>query len=119
MSLHLTDQYTIVPKGIVEDIQVRVEKFVFQVDFIKVHMKENMEVSLILGRPFIAIGRSILDVYGWKLILRVGEEKVVVNIKKVDEITFKTTNSDKRIIAWVCALGQACTREPDTISNND
>lgn len=64
MYLHLTDQYTIVPKGIVEDIQVRVDKFVFQVDFIMVDMKENMEVSLILGRPFIAIGRSILDVYG-------------------------------------------------------
>ncbi|XP_049381154.1 uncharacterized protein LOC125845649 [Solanum stenotomum] len=101
MSLQLADQSTIIPEGIVEDVLVRVDKFVFPIDFIVVDIKENKEVSLILSQPFLATGRAILDVYERKLMLRVGEEKVVFNMKKVDDLTFKTTKSDKKIIAWV------------------
>ncbi|KAK4737195.1 hypothetical protein R3W88_000892 [Solanum pinnatisectum] len=115
----LADQSTIIPEGIVEDVVVRVDKFVFPVDFIVVNMEENKEVPLILGRPFLATGRAILDVYEAKLMLRVGEEKVVFNMKKVDELIFKETKSDKKIIAWVCALGQSCTRETDIISDTN
>ncbi|KAH0712413.1 hypothetical protein KY289_008372 [Solanum tuberosum] len=85
----LADQSTIIPEGIIEDVLVRVGKFVFPVDFIVVDMEENKE------------------------------ENVVFNMKKVDELTFKTTKSDKKIMAWVCALGQACTRVPNTISDTD
>ncbi|XP_070034770.1 uncharacterized protein [Nicotiana tomentosiformis] len=60
MSLQLADQTTIILEGIVEDVLVRVDKFVFPVDFIVVNMEENREVPLILGRPFLATGRAIL-----------------------------------------------------------
>ncbi|XP_070032319.1 uncharacterized protein [Nicotiana tomentosiformis] len=70
----LADQTTIIPKGIVEDVLVWVDKFVFPVDFIVVKMEENKEVPLILGRPFLATGRAILDIHDRKLMLRVGEE---------------------------------------------
>ncbi|XP_070032146.1 uncharacterized protein [Nicotiana tomentosiformis] len=76
ISLQLADQTTLIPEGIVEDVLVRVNKFVFPVDFIVVNMKENKEVPLILGRPFLATGISILDIHERKLVLRVGEETV-------------------------------------------
>ncbi|XP_070057858.1 uncharacterized protein [Nicotiana tomentosiformis] len=44
ISLQLTDQTTLIPEGIVEDVLVRVNKFVFPVDFIMVNMKENKEI---------------------------------------------------------------------------
>nr|XP_016502887.1 PREDICTED: uncharacterized protein LOC107821010 [Nicotiana tabacum] len=47
----LADQTTIIPERIVEDVLVRVDKFVFLVDFIVVNMEENREVPLILGDP--------------------------------------------------------------------
>jgi len=47
----------------VEDVLVRVDKFVFPVDFIVVKMEENKKVLLILGRPFLATGTTILDIY--------------------------------------------------------
>ncbi|XP_070036947.1 uncharacterized protein [Nicotiana tomentosiformis] len=72
----LVDQTTIIPEGIVEDILVQVDKFVFPVDFIVVKMEENKEVPLILGRPFLATSREILDIHDRKLILRVGDEVV-------------------------------------------
>ncbi|XP_070042626.1 uncharacterized protein [Nicotiana tomentosiformis] len=76
ISLQLEDQKTIIPEGIVEYILVRVDKFVFSVDFIVVNMEENIEIPLILGRPFLATGRAILDIHDRKLMLRVGEEMV-------------------------------------------
>ncbi|XP_019238609.1 PREDICTED: uncharacterized protein LOC109218693 [Nicotiana attenuata] len=76
ISLQLADQTTLVPEGIVEDVLVRVDKFVFSVDFIVVKMEEKKEVPLILGRPFLATGRAILDIHKRKLMLGVGEETV-------------------------------------------
>ncbi|OIT04712.1 hypothetical protein A4A49_65136, partial [Nicotiana attenuata] len=56
VSLQLADQSTKRPNGIIENILVRVDKFVFPVDFIVFEMEENTEVPLILGRPFLATG---------------------------------------------------------------
>ncbi|XP_070043217.1 uncharacterized protein [Nicotiana tomentosiformis] len=77
ISLQLAGQTTLIPEGIVEDVLVRVDKFVFLVDFIVVNMEENKEVPLILERPFLAMGREILDIHEIKLMLRVGEETVI------------------------------------------
>nr|XP_009765157.1 PREDICTED: uncharacterized protein LOC104216734 [Nicotiana sylvestris] len=62
MSLQLADQTIIILEGIVEDVMVRVDKFVFPMDFIVVNIEENREVPLILGRSFLATGREILDI---------------------------------------------------------
>ncbi|XP_009763474.1 uncharacterized protein [Nicotiana sylvestris] len=52
ISLELADQTTIPPEGIVKDVLVWVDKFVFPVDFIVVNMEENKETPLIIRRPF-------------------------------------------------------------------
>ncbi|XP_070056762.1 uncharacterized protein [Nicotiana tomentosiformis] len=52
ISLQLADQTILIPEGIVEDVLVRLDKFVFFVDFIVVNMEENKVVPLILGIPF-------------------------------------------------------------------
>ncbi|XP_019260686.1 PREDICTED: uncharacterized protein LOC109238653 [Nicotiana attenuata] len=81
VSLQLADQITIILEGIVEDVLVGVDKFVFLMDFIVVNMEENREVPLILGRPFLATGRAILDILERQLMLRVGEEKVIFKME--------------------------------------
>ncbi|XP_070040532.1 uncharacterized protein [Nicotiana tomentosiformis] len=93
ISLQLADKITITPEGIVDDVLVRVDKFVFPIDFIVVNMEENEEFPLILGRPFLATGRAILDIHDRKLMLRVGEETVTfemniaTGVKKEKPIT--------------------------------
>ncbi|XP_070002724.1 uncharacterized protein LOC142165919 [Nicotiana tabacum] len=54
VSLQLADQSTKNAKGIIENVLVRVDKFIFPVDFIVLEMEENTEVPLILGKPFLA-----------------------------------------------------------------
>ncbi|XP_070035581.1 uncharacterized protein [Nicotiana tomentosiformis] len=83
VSLQLADQTTILPQGIIEDILVRVDKFVFPVDFIVVDMEVNKEVPLISGRPFLCTDRAILDIYEGNLMLKVGNEKVVFQMKRM------------------------------------
>ncbi|XP_070035470.1 uncharacterized protein [Nicotiana tomentosiformis] len=80
ISLQLAEQTTLIPVGIVGDFLVRVDKFVFSVDFIVVNIEENKEVPLILRRPFLATGRAILDIHKKKLMLRVGEKTVTFEL---------------------------------------
>lgn len=42
--------------GIVEDVLMKVEKFIFLVDFIVLDVKVDQGVRIILGRPFLAMG---------------------------------------------------------------
>ncbi|XP_075077301.1 uncharacterized protein LOC142164035 [Nicotiana tabacum] len=81
VSLQLTDHTTIILEEIVEDVLVRVDKFVFHADFIVVSMEENREVPLILGRSFLATGRVILDIQETQLMLRVGEERLIFKME--------------------------------------
>ena len=46
----------------IEDVLVKVDKFTFPVDFIVLDMEEDKEILIILGRPFVATGREMIDV---------------------------------------------------------
>ena len=62
MSLQLANRSITYPRGIVEDVLVKVVKFIFLVDFIVLDMEEDHEIPLILDRPFLATGRAMIDV---------------------------------------------------------
>jgi len=47
---------------VVEDVLVKMDKFTFPVDFFIMNMKEDEEVPLILGRPFMKTVIIIIDV---------------------------------------------------------
>ncbi|KAL5573789.1 hypothetical protein UlMin_023386 [Ulmus minor] len=80
VSLQLADRSIKHPRGIIEDVLVKVDKFIFPADFIVLDMEEDREVPLILGRPFLATGRTLIDVHQGKLILRVQDEQVTFNV---------------------------------------
>ena len=45
-------------------------------------MEEDKEVSLILGRPFLATGNTLIDVQQEKLTLHMQDEEVTFNVFK-------------------------------------
>ena len=49
VSLQLADRSITHPRGIVEDVLVKVDKFIFPFDFIVLDMEEDYDVPLILG----------------------------------------------------------------------
>lgn len=80
VTLQLADRSIKHPHGIIEDVLTKVGKFYFPVDFVVLDMEEDVDVPLILGRPFLATGGALIDVQGGKLTLRVGDEEVVFNV---------------------------------------
>ncbi|XP_021975069.1 uncharacterized protein LOC110870173 [Helianthus annuus] len=81
MTLSLADRSVKYPRGIVENLIVKVDKFVFPADFVILDMEADERVPIILGRPFLRITKALIDVYDGKITLRVGEERVTFEIE--------------------------------------
>ncbi|XP_073304614.1 uncharacterized protein [Primulina huaijiensis] len=62
MSLQLANRSVKYPRGVIEDVLVKVDKFIFPADFVVLDMEEDMQMPLILGRPFLATGKALIDV---------------------------------------------------------
>ena len=76
----LVDQSLAHPRGIIKDVLVKVDKFIFSVDFIVLDMEEYKEMPIILERPFLATDRALIDVQKGELRLRVQDEEVTFNV---------------------------------------
>ncbi|GKD39236.1 reverse transcriptase domain-containing protein, partial [Tanacetum coccineum] len=67
------------PKGVAEDVFVKVGKFHYPADFVVVDFDADPRVSLILGRPFLRTTRALIDVYGEEITLRYNDESITFN----------------------------------------
>ena len=80
VTLQMADRTLAKPGGIIEDVLVKVGKFIFPTDFIILDMEEDSQVPLLLGRPFLATGAALIDMQKGILMLRVGEETADFNL---------------------------------------
>src|SRR5262249_15760907 len=82
MSIQLADRSIRYPRGIIEDVLVKVDKLIFPVDFVIMEMEEDFEVPVILGRPFLATAKALIDVAEGRLTLRIQDEEVIFDMSK-------------------------------------
>ncbi|GJX69185.1 reverse transcriptase domain-containing protein [Tanacetum coccineum] len=80
MTLELADRSIIYPKGLAEEVFVKVGKFHFPTDFVVVDFEADPQVPLILGRSFLRTGHALIDIYGEEITLRVDNEAVTFNL---------------------------------------
>ncbi|XP_015947149.1 uncharacterized protein LOC107472106 [Arachis duranensis] len=80
MSLELVDQSIVHPKGVIENLLVKVNKFIYPADFVILETEEEGNNLIILGRPFLATARAIIDVEQGELTLRMHEESVTLKV---------------------------------------
>ncbi|XP_062100691.1 uncharacterized protein LOC133806615 [Humulus lupulus] len=83
--LQMADRSIKYPRGIIEDVLVKVDKFIFPADFIVLDMEEDT-IPIILGRPFLATGRALIDVQKGELKLRVQNKVVTFKVFVATEI---------------------------------
>ncbi|XP_014503169.1 uncharacterized protein LOC106763499 [Vigna radiata var. radiata] len=76
MTLQLAERSLKYPYGVVEDVLVKVGKFLFSVDFVVMEMEKNGDVPLIFGRPFMKTSRALIDVENGNLNVRVQDKEV-------------------------------------------
>ena len=88
VTLQLADRSLKHPRGwggggggrVIEDVLVKIDKFIFPEDFIVLDMEEDKEIPIILGRPFLATRRAMIDVQRGELKLRVQDDEVKFNV---------------------------------------
>ncbi|GJS85564.1 reverse transcriptase domain-containing protein [Tanacetum coccineum] len=101
MNLELADRSITRPKGVAEDIFVKVGKFHFPTDFVVVDFDANPWVPLILGRSFLRTGCALINVYEGELILRDGDEQLIFHVDSTSKLSQKHANESINMINFI------------------
>ncbi|CAN6447669.1 unnamed protein product [Victoria cruziana] len=83
MTIQLADRSVKVPRGILEDVLVKVEDFVFPVDFIILDMEGvdlEHQTPIILGRPFLATANACINCRTGVMDITFGNKRVRLNV---------------------------------------
>ena len=80
MRLLMADRTVKRPIGILHDVLVKVESFIFPADFVILDCEVDFEVPIILGRLLIATDKVLVDMEKWKMKFLFSNEEVTFNI---------------------------------------
>ncbi|XP_057761131.1 uncharacterized protein LOC130981561 [Arachis stenosperma] len=69
--------------GVVENVLLKVGKYFLPIDFVILDMEESQLHPIILGRPFLATARALIDVEKGELILRIHDEQLSFSVFKL------------------------------------
>ncbi|PWA77970.1 hypothetical protein CTI12_AA218900 [Artemisia annua] len=75
----MSDMSRVTPKGIVYNVLLKVNKFLFPGDFLIVDMIDGQNNNLILGRPFLATSHANIKVFEKDITLENGRETITFN----------------------------------------
>ncbi|GFS42918.1 hypothetical protein Acr_00g0082550 [Actinidia rufa] len=124
VTLQLADRSIRIPRGVVEDVLIQVEKFYFSVDFVVLDMQllANLEtqIPVILGRPFLytfdafiqcrngivrlAFGKTTLELNIFNVSKQVGDKGEVHELRGISRSqTFGVIESSPNAIGWTIA----------------
>ena len=89
ITLSLADRSVKIPKGIVEDVLVKIDKFYYPVDFVVLDTapssNEPNHVPIILGRPFLATANAIINCRNGIMQLTFGDMTLELNIFNLND----------------------------------
>ncbi|GKD84578.1 reverse transcriptase domain-containing protein [Tanacetum coccineum] len=102
MTLELADRSITRPRGLAEDIFVKVGNFHFPTDFVVVDFEADPRVPLILGRSFLRTSRALIDVYEGELVLRDGNEQITFHINGTSKHPQKHKNESIKMVNDAC-----------------
>ncbi|KAL4387929.1 hypothetical protein GQ457_09G015970 [Hibiscus cannabinus] len=78
--LQLADRSHVRPEVKVEDLLVKVGKFVFPADFLILDCEADHKAPIILARPFLATRRILIDCEKGGFTMRVGDQTMTINV---------------------------------------
>ena len=80
MRLLMADRTVKRPIGILHNVLVKVESFIFPKDFVILDCEVNFEVPIILGSPFLATRRAFVNMEKGQMKFWLNNEEVTFNI---------------------------------------
>ncbi|RYR08702.1 hypothetical protein Ahy_B05g076517 [Arachis hypogaea] len=87
--IRLVDKTQKQAKGVVENVLLKVGKYFLPTDFVILDMEESHTHPIILGRPFLATARALIDVERGELILRIHDEQLSFNVFKLSQEAYQ------------------------------
>nr|GEZ70770.1 reverse transcriptase domain-containing protein [Tanacetum cinerariifolium] len=105
MTLELADRSITRPKGVAEDVFVKVGKFYFPTDFVVVDFEADPRVPLILGMSFLRTGHALIDVYVEEITLRVNDKSITFNLNQT--MRYSSTYDDT-LVNRIDVIDVAC-----------
>ncbi|XP_050876251.1 uncharacterized protein LOC127079946 [Lathyrus oleraceus] len=80
-TLQFTDHSVKRPYGIIEYVMVKIDKFVFPVNFVIMEIPEDEEIPFILGRPFLETRRCMVDIEEGTITLKVYDGELKIDVR--------------------------------------
>ena len=109
ITLSLADRSVKIPKGIVEDVLVKVDKFYYPVDFVVLDTEPIASgpnhVPIILGRPFLATANAIINCRNGVMQLTFGNMTLELNIFHLSS-RHKLVENENQVTDEVCSINQ-------------
>ncbi|GJY53670.1 reverse transcriptase domain-containing protein [Tanacetum coccineum] len=88
MLVEMADMTKRSPIGIVENVLVKIDKFLFPSDFVVMNMLNPHNETMILGRPFLATIHAEIDVFNKEISLGIRGDRVTFDMdKKIHNFT--------------------------------
>ena len=118
ITLQLADRSVKIPRGIVKDVLVQVDKFYFPMDFVVLDtqpmVNQGNQFPVILGRPFLATANAIIHCRGGLMTLSFGNMTVNLNIFNVIK-----EMGDEEDVCEVSMIDYVVQKYVDNVSYND
>ncbi|XP_075478916.1 uncharacterized protein LOC142519771 [Primulina tabacum] len=83
LSLQMADKSVRTPLGIVEDVELKIDKIRLLADFVVLDMGNSQNVRAILGRPFLATAGAVIDLRQGKLSMAVDGQNIELKASKI------------------------------------
>ena len=123
ITLSLADRSVKIPKGIVEDVLVKIDKFYYPVDFVVLETEpiasEPNHVPIILGRPFLVTANAIINCRNGVMQLTFGNMTLELNIFHLNKqklLEYENPISDEVVSIGQCAGKQSVQELQGVIS---
>ncbi len=95
--IQLADGSYVHPRGMVENVLIKVDKLIFPADFFVLDMNENAKGPIMLVRPFMKTSRTKIDVFDGKLTMEFDGDKIEHNIHDANSMNLPS-------VCWIDAI---------------
>ena len=105
MVIQLTDRSTRLPRGVVEDVLIRVGEFMYPVDFVVLEIENVANIAsqmpLILGNPFLVTSNVLINCINRMIRLSLGNMTLELNIFNLQRQPLGIDDIETSTLNWV------------------
>ncbi|XP_015970360.1 uncharacterized protein LOC107493839 [Arachis duranensis] len=113
ISLEMADKSLKWAYGLVENVLIKIEDLYLPAYFVIINTGEDKNDSIILGRPFLATGKALIDVEKGELILRLWKDHILFKISNPHSFLDKGGTTVQHLVFQPSLSVQSLTEPPD------